>query len=149
LEQESGLFFNMKYFEDMVLAGDFKAAESYISSFTKLEDNSYSTKIYFELRKHKYLEALDRKDSSEAFHICFDELKVFSSYDERVFSELTLLLMLDDFREHEELATYGNPRDARSVLVTDLRGLIENNQVLKDKLTLPPCETPPLANPSE
>ena len=34
--------------------------ESYLSGFTKVDDNRYSMKIYFEIRKQKYLEALDR-----------------------------------------------------------------------------------------
>ncbi|CAD6252557.1 unnamed protein product [Miscanthus lutarioriparius] len=34
--------------------------ERYLSGFTKLEDNRYSMKIFFDIRKQKYLEALDR-----------------------------------------------------------------------------------------
>ena len=50
----------MKYFEDMVLAGKWNDAESYLSGFTRFDDNRHSTKIYFELRKQKFLEALDK-----------------------------------------------------------------------------------------
>lgn len=60
LEQESGFFFNMKYFEDQVQAGEWAEVERYLSGFTKVEDNRYSMKIFFEIRKQKYLEALDR-----------------------------------------------------------------------------------------
>lgn len=60
LEQESGFFFNMKYFEDQVQAGEWDEVERYLSGFTKVEDNRYSMKIFFEIRKQKYLEALDR-----------------------------------------------------------------------------------------
>ncbi|KAL0324138.1 UNVERIFIED_CONTAM: protein TOPLESS-RELATED PROTEIN 2 [Sesamum calycinum] len=59
LEQESGFFFNMKYFEDQVQAGEWDDVERYLSGFTKVEDNRYSMKIFFEIRKQKYLEALD------------------------------------------------------------------------------------------
>lgn len=60
LERETGLFFNMRYFEEMVLSGNWCEAERYLSGFTKLGDDAYSTKIYFELRKQAFLEALDR-----------------------------------------------------------------------------------------
>lgn len=60
LGRESGLYFDMKHFEDMVLKGKWDEAEKYLSEFTKVEDNNHSIKIYFELRKQKYIEALDR-----------------------------------------------------------------------------------------
>ena len=50
----------MKYFEDQVQAGEWDEVERYLSGFTKVEDNRYSMKIFFEIRKQKYLEALDR-----------------------------------------------------------------------------------------
>lgn len=60
LEQESGFFFNMKYFEEKALAGEWDEVEKYLSGFTKVDDNRYSMKIFFEIRKQKYLEALDK-----------------------------------------------------------------------------------------
>ncbi|KAI7994693.1 UPF0481 protein [Camellia lanceoleosa] len=51
LEQESGFFFNMKYFEDEVHNGNWDEVEKYLSSFTKVDDNRYSMKIFFEIRK--------------------------------------------------------------------------------------------------
>lgn len=42
------------------MAGKWAETEKYLSGFTSLEDNRYSRKIYFELRKQKYLEALDK-----------------------------------------------------------------------------------------
>ena len=60
LEQESGFFFNMKYFEEKAHAGEWDEVERYLSGFTKVDDNRYSMKIFFEIRKQKYLEALDR-----------------------------------------------------------------------------------------
>ncbi|KAH9306418.1 hypothetical protein KI387_010822, partial [Taxus chinensis] len=59
LEQESGFYFNMKYFEDKAMAGEWDEVEHYLSGFTKVDDNRYSMKIFFEIRKQKYLEALD------------------------------------------------------------------------------------------
>lgn len=64
LEKESGFYFNMKYFEDKVQAGEWEEVEKYLSGYTKVDDNRYSMKIFFEIRKQKYLEALDRYLSS-------------------------------------------------------------------------------------
>ncbi|CAD6260377.1 unnamed protein product [Miscanthus lutarioriparius] len=57
LEQESGFYFNMKHFEDLVQGDEWDEVERYLSGFTKLEDNRYSMKI-FEIRKQKYLRPL-------------------------------------------------------------------------------------------
>ena len=62
LELESGFYFNMKHFEDLVQGGEWDEVEKYLGGFTKVEDNRYSMKIFFEIRKQKYLEALDRSE---------------------------------------------------------------------------------------
>lgn len=41
------------------MEGNWEELEKYLSGFTRVEDNKYSTKIFFEIRKQKYLEALD------------------------------------------------------------------------------------------
>ena len=131
MEQESGFFFNMKYFEEKVQAGEWDEVEKYLSGFTKVDDNRYSMKIFFEIRKQKYLEALDRYDSmslmiwvhclrsylemilvlTEAFlfiltrqdkakavEILVSDLKVFSTFNEELYKEITQLLTLNNFR---------------------------------------------------
>lgn len=50
----------MKHFEEAVLGGEWEEVERYLSGFTKVDDNRYSMKIFFEIRKQKYLEALDK-----------------------------------------------------------------------------------------
>ncbi|KEH22767.1 Ramosa 1 enhancer locus 2 protein, putative [Medicago truncatula] len=55
-ERESGLYFAMEHFKNMILKGKWDEAEKYLSGFTKVEDSDHSIKIYFELRKQKYLE---------------------------------------------------------------------------------------------
>ncbi|KAG5564409.1 hypothetical protein RHGRI_000558 [Rhododendron griersonianum] len=98
LEQESGFFFNMRYFEEMVTNGDWDEVEKYLSGFTKVDDNRYSMKIFFEIRKQKYLEALDKKDRAKGVEILVKDLKVFSAFNEDLFKEITQLLTLEDFR---------------------------------------------------
>lgn len=142
LEQESGFYFNMKYFEEKVHAGEWEEVEKYLSGFTKVDDNRYSMKIFFEIRKQKYLEALDRyidicnlsfnvlllflscivlsgmglihitsfrslkcwiddiirQDKAKAVDILVNDLKVFSTFNEDLYKEITQLLTLSNFR---------------------------------------------------
>jgi len=137
LEQESGFFFNMKYFEDQVQAGEWEEVERYLSGFTKVDDNRYSMKIFFEIRKQKYLEALDKQDRERAVEILAKDLKVFSSFNEELFKEVTQLLTLDNLRENEQLSKYGDAKSARNIMVLELKKLIEANPLFRDKLTFP------------
>lgn len=137
LEQESGFFFNMKYFEDQVQAGEWDEVERYLSGFTKVEDNRYSMKIFFEIRKQKYLEALDKHDRVKAVEILVKDLKVFASFNEDLFKEITQLLTLDNFRQNEQLSKYGDTKSARSIMLVELKKLIEANPLFRDKLAFP------------
>ncbi|GFQ02847.1 protein topless [Phtheirospermum japonicum] len=137
LEQESGFFFNMKYFEEQVQAGEWDEVERYLSGFTKVEDNRYSMKIFFEIRKQKYLEALDKQDRSKAVEILVKDLKVFASFNEDLFKEITQLLTLDNFRQNEQLSKYGDTKSARNIMLVELKKLIEANPLFRDKLSLP------------
>lgn len=137
LERETALFFDINYFEELLLNGNWDESERYLSGFTKFGDNRFSTKIYFEIRKQKYLEALDRHDSSKALEILKKELKVFSVGYEGLFKDLTLLLTLDDFRQHESLVMYEDTNIARQSLSIDVKKLIAANPLLYDKLEFP------------
>ncbi|XP_035834648.1 protein TOPLESS-like [Helianthus annuus] len=108
LEQESGFFFNMKYFEEEVHKGNWDEVKKYLSGFTKVDDNRYSMKIFLEIRKQKYPEALDKHDRSKAVEILIKDLKVFASFNEDLFKEITQLLTLENFRENEQLSKYGD-----------------------------------------
>ncbi|XP_039027675.1 topless-related protein 4-like isoform X2 [Hibiscus syriacus] len=137
LEQESGFFFNLKYFEEMVTNGEWDEVEKYLSGFTKVDDNRYSMKIFFEIRKQKYLEALDKKDRTKAVEILVKDLKVFSTFNEELFKEITHLLTLDNFRENEQLSKYGDTKSARGIMLAELKKLIEANPLFRDKLQFP------------
>ncbi|XP_077237884.1 protein TOPLESS-RELATED PROTEIN 2-like isoform X2 [Tasmannia lanceolata] len=141
LEQESGFFFNMKYFEDQVQAGEWDEVERYLCGFTKVEDNRYSMKIFFEIRKQKYLEALDRNDQAKAKEILVKDLKVFAPFNEELFKEMAQLLTLENFRENEQLSKYGDTKSARNIMFLELKKLIEENPLFRDKLTFPPFKT--------
>ncbi|GER44102.1 transducin family protein / WD-40 repeat family protein [Striga asiatica] len=151
LEQESGFFFNMKYFEDEIHNGNWDEVERYLSGFTKVDDNRYSMKIFFEIRKQKYLEALDKHDRSKAVEILVKDLKVFASFNEELFKEITQLLTLENFRktsnllelpsmfirENEQLSKYGDTKSARAIMLVELKKLIEANPLFRDKLQFP------------
>ncbi|KAL5996259.1 hypothetical protein ACLOJK_026333 [Asimina triloba] len=135
LEQESGFFFNMKYFEEKAQAGEWDEVEKYLSGFTKVDDNRYSMKIFFEIRKQKYLEALDRHDRAKAVEILVKDLKVFSTFNEELYKEITQLLTLENFRENEQLSKYGDTKSARSIMLIELKKLIEANPLFREKLS--------------
>ncbi|KAJ6876685.1 topless-related protein 3-like isoform X2 [Populus alba x Populus x berolinensis] len=137
LEKESGFYFNMKYFEEKVLAGEWDEVEKYLAGFTKVDDNRYSMKIFFEIRKQKYLEALDRQDKAKAVEILVGDLKVFSTFNEELYKEITQLLTLHNFRENEQLSKYGDTKTARSIMLVELKKLIEANPLFRDKLAFP------------
>ncbi|XP_061989928.1 topless-related protein 2 [Rosa rugosa] len=137
LEQESGFFFNMKYFEEKALQGEWDEVEKYLSGFTKVDENRYSMKIFFEVRKQKYLEALDRQDRAKAVEILVKDLKVFSTFNEDLYKEITHLLTLDNFRENEQLSKYGDTKSARSIMLVELKKLIEANPLFREKLVFP------------
>ncbi|CAI0444241.1 unnamed protein product [Linum tenue] len=141
LERNSGYFFNMEHFEELVLKGDWVGAEKYLSGFTKFDDNKYSTKIYFEMRKHNYLEALDNNDRAKAIHILDNDLKVFSLDNKDLFNEMTQLLTLNNIREHESLSTYGDTETARTIVVQQLKKIIRANPIFHGKVDFPCIKT--------
>ncbi|XP_035837874.1 topless-related protein 2-like [Helianthus annuus] len=103
----------------------------------EVENNQYSMKIFFEIRKQKYLEALDRNDRAKAVEILCKDLKVFSTFNEELFKEITQLLTLDNFRQNEQLSNYGDTKSAQSIMLVELKKLIEANPLFRGKLAFP------------
>ncbi|EFJ36405.1 hypothetical protein SELMODRAFT_404377 [Selaginella moellendorffii] len=130
LEQESGFFFNMKYLEDQVQNGEWDEVERYLSGFTKVDDNRYSMKIFLEIRKQK-------QDRARAVEILVKDLKVFASFNEDLYKELTQLLTLGNFRENEQLSKYADTKSARTIMLLELKKLIEANPLFWEKLAFP------------
>ncbi|KAK8916782.1 Topless-related protein 1 [Platanthera zijinensis] len=107
LEQESALYFDMKHFVKMVVAGNWDELERYLLGFTRLEDNEQSMKIFFLIRRQKYLEALE----SSTF--------------------------ISDFRENEEFKDCGDTKSMRALLLLELKKLIMMNPLFLGKLQFP------------
>ncbi|CAJ2662302.1 unnamed protein product [Trifolium pratense] len=137
MEQESSIFFNLKYFETKVLGGCWDECENYLGGFTNIGDNAFSTKMFFEIRKQKYYEALDSNDKIRAVEILAKDLKIFSTYDQALYKQLTNLITLDNLRENIHLSQYQDVRSARFLLMIELKRLINLNNRLNNKLELP------------
>ncbi|KAF5743337.1 hypothetical protein HS088_TW09G01404 [Tripterygium wilfordii] len=137
LEQESGVFFNLNYLEELILAGKWDEAEKYLNAFTTITDNRFTMKIFFEIRKQKYLEALDKHERGTAVEVLLNDLKVFAPFNESLYKEITQLLTLEDFRQNQQLANYRDAKTARSILMLELKRLVEANPVLQEKTQFP------------
>nr|XP_027083282.1 topless-related protein 1-like [Coffea arabica]XP_027083283.1 topless-related protein 1-like [Coffea arabica] len=140
LEQETGFFFDMNYLEELVINGKWDEAETYISGFTAVEDNQYSVKMYFEIRKQKFFEALDKDDVALAVDILLKDLKIFAPSNAELYKEMTLLLTMDDFRNHHSLSSYGDAISARRQIMDEIRLLVEANPHFHRKLESPQIE---------
>ncbi|KAK0571743.1 hypothetical protein LWI29_020851 [Acer saccharum] len=80
LEVETKVFFNMNYFEEYMINGQWYEAEKYLSAFTKMDDNKYSVELFSEMQKQKSHEAVDRQKKcpsvyTERTHFC-DAMKL-------------------------------------------------------------------------
>ncbi|KAL2346693.1 hypothetical protein Fmac_000693 [Flemingia macrophylla] len=137
LGRETKLYFDLNYFEDVLLAGKWDEGQNYISGFTSIGDNRYSAKIYFEIRKQKFLEELDMDNRAKALDILIKDLKVFSSWNEELFSEMTRLLTIKNIREHPLLANYKDANFARSIVVEEIKKVIVANPVFHGTLKCP------------
>ncbi|KAL8230398.1 hypothetical protein R6Q57_000176 [Mikania cordata] len=137
LESESGFFCNVSYIEELVLKGEWEVLEKYLGGFIGANDSRYSVKMLFEIRKQRYIEALDSKDRAKALEILNQDLKAFKSVNGELFKDMTHLLTIGDIRENPQLSKYTDNKTARVVLITELKRLIEQNPDLRDKCQLP------------
>ncbi|KAG5103336.1 hypothetical protein JHK84_048305 [Glycine max] len=139
LGHESGLYFDLKYFEDIVLEGKWDETENYLSAFTKVMDNKFSIKMYFELRKQKYFEALEVNDHHKALDILLKDLKVFANGNEALFKDLSYFLIVDNIRNLKP--SYGDVNSARKDLMVELKEIITHHPLLRGKLKFPIIES--------
>lgn len=104
---------------------------------------------------------LFRNDRAKAVEILAKDLKVFATFNEELYKEITQLLTLENFRwfllcpwcnwilkaalycflvlyrENEQLSKYGDTKSARSIMYTELKKLIEANPLFREKLAFP------------
>ncbi|XP_048332376.2 protein TPR3 isoform X1 [Ziziphus jujuba] len=134
---ESGYCFDMKYFEEMMLSGNWDEAEKYISGFTKIGDNSYSNDIFLLIRKCKFLEALDRKDHVKATEILVNDLVMFKPINGDFFKQMAQLLKLDDIWKHKSVLEFEDFESLRRNTALQLKNIIEANPLFNSKLKSP------------
>ncbi|KAM0968917.1 hypothetical protein ACFX13_017499 [Malus domestica] len=134
LEGESGLFFSLPYFEECFIHGEFDEAEEYFNGFTTVHDNIYSTKVIFELRWHKFLEALDENNYEEANELLHEELTTFLPYNQNLIAQATEIMNLHDVRIYLRLQGYGDLIEARTAAMIDIRRCLEANPLLVGKI---------------
>ncbi|KAG8381732.1 hypothetical protein BUALT_Bualt05G0003200 [Buddleja alternifolia] len=139
LEQESGYFFDLKYFENLILNGKWEEVEKYLSRFTGVNDNYHSTKIYFEIRKVKYYETLYKNEHAVALDILRKDLRAFEESHRELYREMTLLLTIENFREQTKIPFEGDSITRRKKLINVLRPVIEDNPVIKGRTKVAPC----------
>ncbi|KAJ6854199.1 protein TPR1 isoform X2 [Iris pallida] len=142
LEVEKSLYFDLAYFEQMLLAGSFDTGVQYLCGFTGIHTHDNSTWLVTEILKHKLLEALDRADLVFASAIVEKELNWVHPV---IFHSLKSLLRPNfDFRQHHELSHYGyDVESMRTSLVTMIRDekAITDHPHLRNKMVLPRVRT--------
>ncbi|KAL0545389.1 hypothetical protein IC582_015271 [Cucumis melo] len=141
LECETGLFFNMTYFEELLNCCAYNEAESYLCGFTDIHDNIYSTKIYFGIRKLKFLEALADGEREVAREVVEKDIEIFDQYNPGLVQQAFELLQMDNFMSHILLSSYKNMKEARKVVMENIKKCIEANPLLQGKLSFPPLST--------
>ncbi|KAM0033379.1 putative transcription factor interactor and regulator LisH family [Helianthus debilis subsp. tardiflorus] len=98
LESESGAFCNVDYIAELVTNGDWDVLENYLAGFININGNRHSVKMLFEIRKQRYIEALNANDRPRALEILKKDLKPFKSMNEDVYKQMTSLITLNDIR---------------------------------------------------
>ncbi|GKV02398.1 hypothetical protein SLEP1_g14836 [Rubroshorea leprosula] len=121
LERESKIFFNMKYFGELVMNGEWEKAEKYLSGFTKPEENNCSRELFLQLRKQKFVE---------------EALRDVNAFQE-VQDQSAQLSPLDDTRVNGETCGVVNTAPARAKLLENLKTLVEQDPELLEKLGIP------------
>ncbi|PQQ11367.1 hypothetical protein Pyn_01396 [Prunus yedoensis var. nudiflora] len=138
LEKDSGYFFNMRYFEDCVIHGEWDEVEHYLAGFTKVDENSDSTKILFAIRKQKFLEALDRHDHAKAVQILQRDLEPLLTFGDEFYDEVSsLFLPVVICREKERISKCADARSTRAALLSKIKMLIDASPLFHDKLQFP------------
>ncbi|KAK7831294.1 topless-related protein 1 [Quercus suber] len=137
LERESGFYINMSHFEDLVHNGAFDQAEEYVDGFTDVHENSFSTKIYYELRRHKFLEILEEGERCKALAMLMHEFRDFAPYNRSLCGQATALLTVDDFRIYQIRTGHGDINEARRLTMDEIRRCIHVNPAFNGKLEPP------------
>eukprot|EP00698_Gefionella_okellyi_P001970 TRINITY_DN11862_c0_g1_i1.p1 TRINITY_DN11862_c0_g1~~TRINITY_DN11862_c0_g1_i1.p1 ORF type:complete len:735 (+),score=187.13 TRINITY_DN11862_c0_g1_i1:157-2361(+) len=144
VEKQFKLFFDVEYLRSLIINGSLQDAENYLSAFSNMQDNKHTTKVFFEIRKQKYLEALD-SNKQEALKILLGDLAPFRTLNKAVFNELTELLTLSNFRDHPRLTAVTSLAQQRMNIATQIPQWVSENPALKPLLNRHNPAFPPAA----
>ncbi|XVF29992.1 hypothetical protein REPUB_Repub16aG0019200 [Reevesia pubescens] len=136
LEQESKVFFSIDYFGQFVINGEWSKAEQYLSAFMNGNDECF-TKMFYEIQKHKYLDAKDCNDHVEMGNVLLRVLKAFSGSNSKILNELIKEHSLENFRKTKVQSEYLNASSRRANLLDSLKILIDRSPTLQDKCKFP------------
>ncbi|KAK1560018.1 hypothetical protein Q3G72_021226 [Acer saccharum] len=138
------------------MSGEWEKAEKYLSAFTKLTDNRHSKKLFFELHKQKYFEALDRLELETKVYFDMDYvvecminrkwdcaekyLSAFTKMDDNrysmdVFSRIQKQKHFEALDRQEKHPS--NPEKGHECDATIIKMLLEENPILQEKLKFP------------
>ncbi|KAF7830320.1 protein TPR3-like isoform X1 [Senna tora] len=106
LEEESGIYFNMQYFEELIMDGRYEDAEFYVLGFTCVSDNENSAKIIFDIKKLKLLEALDDGCNFWAEYMVDTEFGQFKERNEKMYDEAVEVVSDDGAKWKKGLVFY-------------------------------------------
>ncbi|XP_028779245.1 topless-related protein 4 [Neltuma alba] len=135
-EQESRIYFNLRYFGDVIVNGEWEKAENYLSAFTRTGDSFLSREIFHRMRKQKCLETMLRNNLAEAETFLQKDLSLLSASAADHYGEFTKVHFSGSIRNDEKLSWHISVH-TRANLQSDLKKLIEENPIFQDKLSLP------------
>jgi hypothetical protein len=138
LQRSSAAFCDLQHVGELIAAGQLDSCDRYLSGFTNPSENPNSLKIFFEIRKQKYLEALEARQFTRAVELLRGELRAFQDAATDTYAELCTLTSLDDFRQNEKLAGCGTLSEMRALLRSEVLRLAESNPALRGRIVFPP-----------
>ncbi|KAI9107070.1 hypothetical protein K1719_022598 [Acacia pycnantha] len=139
LEQESNIYFNLRYFGDTIIDGEWEKAENYLSAFARTGDSFLLSKIFHKMREQKCRETMHRlrNNHAEAETFLQKDLSLLSASASDYYEEFSKVHFSGSTRNDEKLSWQVNIVDTRANLQSDLNKLIEENPTFRDILLLP------------
>jgi len=149
LESEGNYYFDMHYFKELFLDGDWDKLVPYLKRFLGKESMSSHSVLFFEILKHKYFYYLDNGDKIMASWVLKEEVKHFFDINEveldkanskllLTYNELAALLTFENFRTHSSILWLESGRSTRAhVFNSVLKYLDEKVPSIKLKTKIP------------
>jgi len=136
LEQESKAFLNLQYLETKSIAGEWEEVDSYLQAFIQpVSSDALAMRIFFEIRKIRFLELLFRKEKMKAVDLLSSEFKEW--IEDPIFKELTTLITYQDIRTHHLFQNFSLKKETRQKIFHFVSSKLRQHPATKDKLVKP------------